>query len=48
MSADQAAAFLAEQRVVTCATLGCGARRRKRVGLRFVPRSVASWDHRKL
>ena len=63
MSETELAAFLEEQRTVTCATIGPGGRPHpaalelraalapqaaKRVGIRFSPTRVSSWDHGKL
>jgi hypothetical protein len=58
MTEVELAEFLDSQRMVTCATLGAAdgpelraaltPQAAKRVGIRFSPTRVSSWDHRKL
>jgi nitroimidazol reductase NimA-like FMN-containing flavoprotein (pyridoxamine 5'-phosphate oxidase superfamily) len=67
MSEEEIQAFLGEQLVMQCATVGprgvahmvplwfvaeiremVAKQAQKRIGLRFVPTRVVSWDHRKL
>ena len=51
MSGAELAAFLEDRRTLVCATLGPGGRPHlaaERVGIRFRPTRVSSWDHRKL